>query len=293
MSNVGVYFHIPRTGGTFVNHAVGDWLSDEHWQIHYNYTENSSMLEAQQRMIPNLANRTQEQCDRLKILSGHSVNSQSHHWIKGHRTPLYFTTIRDPIERVLSSYNYKRTKAIKLQDPIAFSHIAPVLDTGPRDALKNYNDYNTLFEYALDCTPEINLQSKWLVKSFFDYNYHTQKFETKSINELNVSLVTDNEQTFPYWMCVETVLDNSIIDNCIEQLWFLGDFVNLENDTKTICQHLGLTYNSVDKLQHNSSFLPRWTLDEVKQQSDYNHLVNLFANDYYLYEKAKAFRMEL
>jgi hypothetical protein len=294
LNNLLVYFHIPRTGGTFFNHAVGDYLSRDHWLTHYNYTENSSIMNLQNNDIPMLINRTKEQNKQLKILSGHSITNHSHKWIKTTKNPFYYTIVREPVERLLSSFNYKVQKTKLWQDPRAFAYTMPQLDSGPLYEGKTYSDYNTLFEYYLDNTIEQNIQAKWLVKGFYEYDLLNRGFKEIDhyIGSSNM-LITDNKQTIPDWFIDPRMTPSKeIIDRSLEKLWWASDFNNLEKDTKKICKLFEIEYNSVEKSKQNSSrkIEPYWTIDDVKSQPDYDMLVNLLSLDYYLYEKVKLLR---
>jgi len=294
MENLLVFFHIPRTGGTFFNHAIGDWLSDEHWQRHYNYTENSSIMNLQHRDIPLLSHRTKEQNKQLKILSGHSVNCQSYKWVKTPKTPVYYSIVREPVERLLSSFNYKRQKAILWQEDIAFSHTMPQLDYHAAYEGKTHNDYDTLYEYLLDSTIETNLQSKWLAKSFFEWDYVTGSFvENNTYAPSSNAIITSNKTTTPDWLSDKEVLPSiDLIDLCIEKMWWISDFANIENNTKFVCEQFDLQYNTVVNNQKNSSrkIEPKWTIEDIKNQPDYKQLQNLLSLDYYLYEKVKLLK---
>lgn len=283
MNNVLVYFHIPRTAGTFFSYAVGHHLTD--WLTHYNWTENCSALNMQNNDVPLLKNRTNEQKNQIKVLSGHSVNAISHKLI-GNVNPLFYTIIRDPIERLLSSYNFKRQKCIVLQDEEAWPILMPTSDI----EVKHYNEYNTLFEYLDDFQIEQNLQSKWLVKSFYNYDVinHALEDHQDLDNMLMSQLITNNQHTCPLWL-QGINLNTDIIDLCIEKMWYMSTMESLENDLQRICTHLDLTYVKNENKNASNRVTPRWTIDDVKQQPDYELLKNSLKLDYYLYNQAKNF----
>lgn len=291
MTNLLMFFHIPRTGGTFFNHAVGDYLSPNHWQHHYNYTENSSILNLQNKDIPILYNRTHEQNKNLKILSGHSINCSSHKWIKTLKRPLYYTIVRDPVERLLSSFNYKVQKQILWQDQQAFAFTMPQLDQSALFEGKTYTDYDTLFEYYLDNTAEQNIQAKWLVKSFLDYDHYSKTFQDIKFTKSNNMIVTDNSLTTPEWFWDYSAnITRELIDYAVSKFWYMSDFVNLEKDVKHICNLFDLEYQEVTHEQKNTTqkVAKHWTLEDVQNQHDYDFLQKHLALDYYLYDKVKV-----
>lgn len=292
MLDVLVYFHIPRTAGTYFNHAVGDFLADG-WLHHYNYTENSSLVQLQNFEIPAIKFRTEEQDTQIKILSGHSIDSQSHNWLKTPKNPLYYSIVRDPVERLLSSFHYKRQKTLLLQDNSTFSNMMPQLSPEARHLQKTHNSYNTLFEYCIDSNAEKNLQVKWLLKSFIEFNYWSDTFE--EINQTYIpdnSLFSDNQKTVPDWMYQHLDIDKQLIDNYIDKMWWISDFNNLEEDTRFICNRFDIMYNDVKPSKQNSTKKvdPMWSIEEVKNQPDYQQLVDWLELDYYLYDKVKLLK---
>jgi hypothetical protein len=280
-----IYFHIPRTAGTYFNHAIGDYLANG-WKHHYNYTENASRAILQRAEKPALQDRTIEQDLQIKVMSGHSLDCQSHNWLQTTRTTLYYSIVRDPVERLLSSFHYRRLKSIKLQNENIFSHMMPEMI----DRRKSYNDYNTLFEYCLNSPAEKNLQASWLLKSFGEYVPQTDEFLLITEPQpLDYNVNSNNERTVPQWMYWKTSIDRQLIDSCIKKMWWISDFNNLESDTKYICNYLDIKYNEVALNNWNSTtgLNPIWTIEDVKNQPDYQSLLEWLELDYYLYNKVK------
>jgi len=72
-------------------------------------------------------------------------------------------------------------------------------------------------------------------------------------------------------------------------MWYMSTMESLENDLQRICTHLDLTYVKNENKNASNRVTPRWTIDDVKQQPDYELLKNSLKLDYYLYNQAKNF----
>ena len=241
--------------------------------------------------IPILIHRTKEQSEQLKILSGHSVNCQSHKWVKTPKNPVLYTTVREPVERLLSSFNYKYQKTVLWQNKHAFPYIMPKMKDSAIFEEKGADDYDTLYEYLLDNNFEQNLQAKWIIKTFFDYDYRSRYFSpVKFYERSKIEIISDNSLTTPNWMEDNNIIySSSFLDECINKMWWISDFKNLEEDTKFLCNKLNIAYNKVPNYKKNTSrkVKPKWTVEDVKKQHDFGKLKSLLTLDYYLYEKIK------
>ena len=267
-----VYLHIPKTGGTTLLWAIGNQFdrTDDRYLKHYHWMNTQMYLF---NNLPLLERRTVEQQKQLKFLTGHGTNNMVHYWLKVRKTPQLFTTFRDPIDRVLSSFNYRYGISVLTQDTQNFSLLDPPMDIHARFNSKTAADYNTLFEYYQDATSEQNLQTKWMIKSFYEY------YENKFIPLEDVQhrpMVDTPPQIWADWASKLNV-DQDMYDtaqNIVKnRLWWAGTSDTLSNDITALCKHVGVDKVTVDNRHRAGIDFPRvWTREEVEAQPDYKQL---------------------
>lgn len=293
---VYLYLHIPRTGGTTVENSISKWndRNNDNYLKHYHYVQNWSEEFYDRDYIPKLNNRTKEQQRQLILMTGHSIFANSYKWMKVRRTPKIWSTIRNPIERLLSSFNMRYTRATLCQDPNAFSLQAPVMDEWAIRQTKTANDYDTLFEYYQDATFENNMQCKWLIKSFVKHDGTTWHRQPTYVFGPDTGIPPNQAvpMTWPEWMYRPTDDMRDInwfefASNFFNEIWWLGVLENLDKDLPDFCSYTGLEYQ---KNTSNQSLLKYWTLEEVMNQPDIEELLKAERYDMKLYETAKKWR---
>lgn len=293
-----LFLHIPRTGGTYVENALGHWAhrTDDKFLKHYHYVQNNSERAYDDAFIPLLKNRTNIQQKQLKIMTGHSIFCNSHKWLRVKKEPRIFSTIRNPVERCLSSFNYRHSMATLCQDPATFSVSTPFMTENACHQRKTAGDYDTLYEYYQDCVFETNIQCKWLVKSFLKrdneswYRHPAYLFGPDS----GVPIEQAVPITWPEWMFYPPDEENDInwfelASNFFDEIWWLTRTESLSKSLKDFAKFIDLEFCETD-IKTNSSILKYWTLEEVQAQPDYHLLVEAEKYDYQLYETAKNWK---
>lgn len=293
--SIYLFLHIPRTGGTYIENAIGHWAdrTNDRYLKHYHYVQNYSERAYDDALVPLLKNRTNIQQKEMKIMTGHSIFCNSHKWLRVKKEPRVFSVIRDPVERCLSSFNYRHTMATLCQDPGAFATSTPFMTENACHQRKTADDYDTLYEYYQDCVFETNIQCKWIVKSFLKrnngswYRHPTYLFGPDS----GVPVDQAVPLTWPEWMFYPPTEEDQIdwyelASNFFNEIWWLTRTEKLSTSIKEFAEYAGLEFCD-SEINTNTSILKKWTLDEVKQQHDYHLLVEAEQYDYKLYEAAK------
>lgn len=282
-----VYLHIPKTGGTTLIWSIGNHFhrEDDRWVRHYHWMNTPEYLF---NNIPILEKRTVEQQRQLKFLTGHGTYSMAHYWLKVRRNALLFTTVRNPIERLLSSFNYRHGVSTLVQDPVEFSYIDPPMDPHAKFNKKTADDYTTLYEWYQDAKAEQNLQTKWIIKSF--YNFLDDRFTSWEdiVRKNNPSV---NPDIWPNWfedIDVDDNMLNTALDCVQNKIWWAGTSDTLSDDIVALCDYSGVPYVEVDNRHRSGIDFPRrWTIEEVKAQPDYHKLVAAEQYDLSLYKFVK------
>jgi hypothetical protein len=285
-----VYLHIPKPGGTTLIWSIGNHFhrEDDRYLRHYHWMNTPEYLF---NNIPILQCRTVDQQKQLKFLTGHGTYDMAHYWLKVRRNPLLFTTIRDPIDRLLSSFNYRHGVSTLVQDPAEFSYTDPPMDPHARFNKKTSIDYPTLWEWYCDSQAEHNIQTKWIIKSF--YNFLDDRFIAwedivrKNNPEVNPDIWPDWFETIP----VDDQMYNTAL-NCIKhKIWWAGTSDTLSTDIVDLCKYADTPYVKVDDRHRSGIDFPRvWTREDVESQPDYHKLVSAEQYDIGLYNYVKKLK---
>ena len=99
---VYVFLHFPKTGGTTIIRHLRRHLAWDEEFIHLGGWENNYRLRHKR---VDFLERTPEDRHRARILAGHQARFGIHEYVG--RKPRYFTILRDPVERILSAYNFR------------------------------------------------------------------------------------------------------------------------------------------------------------------------------------------
>ena len=292
-----IWFHIPRTGGTATFSHFGNHFSreDNQYLTHYNWI--NSPYDYQATLIPMLHYRTKEQQRHLKFLTGHSVFCNSHKWLRVYKEPLYITTVREPVERLLSSFNYRNVLSTLTQNPTGFTRISPLMNSNAVNNVMEGKDYDTLYHYLMDSSAEKNMQCKFLLAKFmkFDKRIGWDWHPTYSGNwDYMDNPETSSPVDHPEWWWDDN-LDVDYFEalkHILPKFFYIGTTENLDVDVPALCEYANATYFEEVDSNSSSSFGvdPIWTIEDVRKQPDYDRLQKALRYDYKLYEYAKKFR---
>ena len=286
MSPLYIQFHIPRTGGTTLLWKLGNPFDreDNRWLRHYTWTYQQDY---QYHNVPLLERRTTEQQEQLKFITGQGTFDQCHRWLNVKREPHYFSFIRNPIDRVLSSFNYRNGMTILNQDPSPFTMGGPAMNMDARLNQRTAKDYDTLYNWYQHAFGEHNLQCKWLLKSF-------NAFMDGSIIPYS-DLIKD--KTYPEpgiwsWWFAEIEIDDELFEIVLDivdnKMWWIGTNDTLREDIIALCNYTDMPYvNTQDRHISGEDYPVYWTKQQVEQQVDYNKIVEAEKYDNMLYEYVK------
>jgi hypothetical protein len=296
MNPIYLFFHIPRTGGTTIENVIGHWSTrtNDRFLKHYHYVQNYSERQYEESFIPNLIFRTTEQQKQMIIMTGHSIFCNSHKWLRTKKEPKIFSVIRNPIERCLSSFNYRHSVTKLCQDASQFSRSTPFMNENACHQQKTANDYDTLWDYYQDSTFETNIQSKWIVKSFLKRDGNTWFRHPTYVFGPDAGIPVEQAvpMTWPEWMFYPPANEDvdwySLAENFFKEIWWLLPTENLDVDMPAFCQHAGLEYLGPKK--ENESKIKYWSLEDVLAQPDIDKLIDAEKYDFQLYEAAKNWK---
>jgi hypothetical protein len=289
------YVHIPRTGGTFFINSLPDYLSRENDDFlkHYHYVGNYSSTEYFKKHIPRLSARTKQQQLQCKFITGHSMFSNSHKWFRTKKNIKLIATIRHPIDRLLSSFNFRYQSSVLLQENSVFTNTTPALNVDARTHEKTAQEYNTLWEFYQDNVFERNLQCKWIIKTFLHYDknegwiYHDEYIPGPDVLEDEEQMARD---TWPVWMFSEHLQpkDTDWFEFAMkftDKFWWIGKTSSLELDMRDFCVYTNTNMKVDAEKNISSKIQPYWTMDDVMAQPDINELLEAERFDLKLFEQ--------
>lgn len=107
-----IHFHLSKSGGTSLDAHCARHLE---WDREYvNFSEWGNRYR-RDRGLSDWADRPETERQKARILSGHRVTSTIHQLLPG-REPLYLTIVREPAERCVSLYNFRRSRGMVKTD---------------------------------------------------------------------------------------------------------------------------------------------------------------------------------
>lgn len=295
--NIFVQLHIPRTAGTSFQNHIGDSYTKDNdsWLHHYHWTEGMSPFLYSLNDIPLLKNRTREQQNQLKVLSGHSTFINSHRWLKVCRDPLYITFVRDPLKRILSSFNHRHSRHILTQDPANFT-ASPLMNTNAVANFKTAADYDSLWQYYKDAYVEHNLQTKWIIKSFLRFAPELNGWQPHPTydGDLHFAMTSPSFNvpvTMPEWFWWHNYNDFdywNIVCPLLDKFWWIGYNDNLTQDFKDFCKFTDIEFiDNVNENKTGDKVPPYWTIEDIMSQPDVHKIIESEKYDYLLYNFVK------
>ena len=101
-----VFMHLPKTGGTTINGHLYDHMAWDDEVLHLGKWGNR-YREREGR--PSLEQRSAEERSRVRVITGHGTYFGIHQMF-GDRPPRYLTIVRDPADRIVSTYNFRAAR---------------------------------------------------------------------------------------------------------------------------------------------------------------------------------------
>jgi len=291
MNELYLIYHAPRTGGTYLSTSLPYWHNrrNEDWLMSYNIDERYQEIFND---IPSILKRTKTQQEQLKFVVGHSLTRAFPLLLKSAQEIKNIFPCRHPVERLLSSFNFRHACAKLCQDNSVFNYISPCAHASATHGEKTFYDYDTLYEWYKDNKGEQNLQTRWLMKSFYQIDsgklWETEKFDRNFVpyytETFYIPEFLDSQNLTDY-------LSEVALQTIEEKIWWCPILNTLSADTKDfLAQVLDDTGVSTRNILRNSStekVEPYWTLEDVYNQHDIQYLIDSEKWDFRVWDAAK------
>jgi hypothetical protein len=105
-SFVYVFLHLPKTGGTTINGHLHDHMEWDEEVVHLGLWGNR--YREQEGRVP-FEERSADDRSRVRVITGHGAYFGIHQLVEGKR-PRYLTFLRDPADRIVSTYNFRSAR---------------------------------------------------------------------------------------------------------------------------------------------------------------------------------------
>ena len=168
---VHMFVHLPKCLGTSLTTSIG-----KHIRESAHVFECEPCRDRIRNTVIERAKRQRVPVQSIRVIHGHAVFEGLHEVTE--RTPVYFTFLRDPVSRHVSTYNYLRTVMEQKDHPLA-EHYRKMLSDGDR-----VMDYP---EWAETRTAHHNVMSKTLAASSIEWKNPFRPIPTDRDDHLNIS----------------------------------------------------------------------------------------------------------
>jgi hypothetical protein len=112
-----VFLHMPKTGGTTFKAHLERYLSWDEQLVEFSDWGRRYRAE---RDLAEFADRPEEERSRAVVLAGHRLNYGAHRLVPGERDVRYITFLRDPAERCVSLYNFRKSRGTTEADFVSW-----------------------------------------------------------------------------------------------------------------------------------------------------------------------------
>ncbi len=263
-----IFLHVMKTGGTTLQYNIRE--NFEKGECLFLYSAIWPHLRERKDIEKDIKSLTKEQKNELKIIFGHKTYYGLHKFFPG-REVRYITFLREPLDRIISRYNFKRTKLAKgnLRRPKKFLLMnGKILPFG-----RWWFKQNEVFS------------ENYMTKFFFFYPTYRSKGKIiddsilkkvkKMLDKFYFVGITENPADFLfiyYLLGVKRFFDNA---NVSKKNYAKGDYKKMENLMLSRNKHDLELYDYAKKLnkkfkKENKAFYPIVYYMKIKRLIFYN-----------------------